>query len=390
MKLRLPEHVKAIIEKLEENGYEAFAVGGCVRDTILARQPQKWDISTSALPEQVKAVFPRSADTKHRRGSVTVFIGDDRYEVTTYRIDAGYEESPDLLQVAFTPNIADDLMRRDFTINAMAYNDRSGLIDPYGGMKDLQKKVIRCVQDADERFNEDALRIIRAIRYAACLNFKIEEKTWHSMPSHTGKLSGVSAGRLQKEIVQLLVSPHPELWGDLYQLGITAVIMPEFDRCMETPQETPHHFYNVGEHTLRVLTAVPAEKVIRLAALMHDFGKPEMRFRDSLGKDHFNGHDKRGAEIACEIMKRLEFDADTTEKVVRLITYHDYRPDLTPKAVGRAVRKVGEDLFPAYLQLQWADCHAQSLYKRKEKTERILGVARIYEELQRTEGKNNR
>ena len=389
MKLRLPEHVKDIIEKLEENGFEAFAVGGCVRDTILARQPHKWDISTSALPEQVKAVFPRTADTKNARGSVTVLLGEDKYEVTTYRIDAGYAESPDLLKVAFTPNIADDLKRRDFTFNAMAYNDRTGLIDPYGGMKDLQKKVIRCVQDADERFDEDALRILRAIRYAACLNFKIEEKTWYSMASHTAKLRGVSAGRLRTEIVKLLVSPHPELWGDLYRLGITAVIMPEFDRCMETPQETPHHFYNVGEHTIRVLTAVPAEKVIRLAALMHDFGKPDVRFRDSLGKDHFNGHDKRGAEIASEIMKRLEFDPDTTEKVVRLITYHDYRPDATPKAVQRAVRKVGDDLFLAYLQLQWADCHAQSLYKRPEKTKRILGVARIYEELQRAEGKNS-
>ncbi|MBR0378035.1 MAG: CCA tRNA nucleotidyltransferase [Lachnospiraceae bacterium] len=389
MRLRFPEHVKEIIEKLEENGFEAFAVGGCVRDTILARQPKKWDISTSALPEQVKAVFPCTDDTENARGSVTVLLYGDRYEVTTYRIDAGYAEDPGLLKVAFTPNIADDLKRRDFTFNAMAYNDRSGLIDPYGGMKDLQKKVIRCVQDADERFDEDALRIVRAIRYAACLNFKIEEKTWYSMASHTAKLSGVSAGRLRTEIVKLLVSPHPELWGDLYQLGITAVIMTEFDRCMETPQETPHHFYNVGEHTIRVLTAVPEEKVIRLAALMHDFGKPEVRFRDSLGKDHFNGHDKRGAEIASEIMRRLEFDPDTTDKVVRLITYHDYRPDATPKAVQRAVRKVGEDLFPAYLQLQWADCHAQSLYKRQEKTERILGVARIYEELQRTEGKNS-
>ena len=385
MKLRLPEKVKVIIETLEANGFEAYAVGGCVRDSILARQPQDWDITTSARPEQVKRVFRRTVDTGLKHGTVTVLIDDEQFEVTTYRIDGEYEDGRHPLQVTFTPNLGDDLMRRDFTINAMAYNDSVGLVDLYGGMMDLQKKVIRCVGNPDERFDEDALRIMRAVRFSAQLNFGIEERTWYSIASHAENLRKISAERIQTEIVKLLVSPHPEMWAELYQLGITAVVMPEFDRCMETPQETPHHWYNVGEHTMHVLSGVPADKVLRLAALMHDFGKPDVRFRDSLGRDHFNGHDRRGAEMAGDIMRRLKFDNDTTEKVCRLILYHDYRPPAEPKAVRRAVYKVGRDLFPQYLQLQWADYHAQSLYKRKEKTERVAETARIYEEILRQE-----
>lgn len=381
MKLRLPEKVKTIIETLEENGFEAYVVGGCVRDSILAKKPQDWDITTSACPEEVKSVFRRTVDTGLKHGTVTVLLGDDQFEVTTYRIDGEYLDGRHPMQVIFTPNLADDLMRRDFTINAMAYNDSRGLVDLYDGMMDLQKKVIRCVGNPDDRFDEDALRIMRAVRFAAQLDFGIEEKTWYSIASHAENLRKISAERIQTEIVKLLTSSHPEMWGDLYRLGITGVIMPEFDRCMETPQETPHHFYNVGEHTLRVLSGVPAEKVIRLAALMHDFGKPVVRFRDSLGRDHFSGHDRKSAEMAGDIMKRLKFDNDTTEKVVKLIYYHDYRPAPEAKAVRRAIYKIGAELFPSYLQLQWADLNAQSLFKRKEKTERVLGVARLYEEI---------
>lgn len=381
MRLRLPEKVKAIIEKLEENGFEAYVVGGCVRDSILARQPQDWDITTSAHPEQVKAIFRQTLDTGLQHGTVTVLMGDEPFEVTTYRIDGEYRDGRHPMQVMFTPELGDDLMRRDFTINAMAYNDSRGLVDICGGMKDLQKKVIRCIGNPDERFEEDALRILRAVRFAAQLNFKIDENTWYAIASHVENLNKISAERIQTEIVKLLVSPHPEMWGDLYQLGLTAVFMPEFDRCMETPQETPHHFYNVGEHTIRTMCGVPAEKVVRLAALMHDFGKPVVRFRDSLGRDHFNGHDKKGAEIARDIMRRMNFDNETTDKVTRLVYYHDYRPEPEPKAVRRAVYKVGKDIFPAYLQLQLADYNAQSLYKRQEKINRIYSVARIYEEI---------
>lgn len=385
MRLRLPEKVKHIIDTLEENGFEAFAVGGCVRDSILARDPKDWDITTSARPEQVKALFRRTVDTGLKHGTVTVLLGDDQYEVTTYRIDGDYEDGRHPKEVTFTSELREDLLRRDFTINAMAYNDRLGLVDLYGGMDDLQKRIIRCVGNADARFEEDALRIMRAVRFSAQLDFTIEEETRRSAASHAGNLRMISAERIQMEMVKLLESPHPEKWEELYELGITSVILPEFDRCMDTPQETPHHFYNVGEHTMMVLKAVPEDRVLRLAALLHDIGKPEVRFRDSLGRDHFNGHDKKSAEMTRDIMRRLKFDNDTTGKVVQLVLYHDYRPLPEPAAVRRAIYKIGKDLFPRYLQLQWADYHAQSLYRRQEKTDRILAVSRLYEEIMREE-----
>lgn len=188
MRLRLPEKVKHIIDTLEENGFEAFAVGGCVRDSILARDPKDWDITTSARPEQVKALFRRTVDTGLKHGTVTVLLGDDQYEVTTYRIDGDYEDGRHPKEVTFTSELREDLLRRDFTINAMAYNDRLGLVDLYGGMDDLQKRIIRCVGNADARFEEDALRIMRAVRFSAQLDFTIEEETRRSAASHAGNL----------------------------------------------------------------------------------------------------------------------------------------------------------------------------------------------------------
>jgi tRNA nucleotidyltransferase (CCA-adding enzyme) len=253
-------------------------------------------------------------------------------------------------------------------------------------MKDLQKKVIRCVQDADERFDEDALRIVRAIRYAACLNFKIEEKTWYSMASHTAKLSGVSAGRLRTEIVKLLVSPHPELWGDLYQLGITAEILPEFDRMMETEQNTPHHLYNVGVHTAKALAnfksdmaASKAElRIMRFALLLHDFGKPDAKFTDENGRDHFKGHADYSEKIAVKILRRLKSDNNTIDTVKKLVKYHDYRPECTSRAVRRAINKVGKDIFPLMIKMQRADIGAQSDYKLEGKLERLDCMDELY------------
>lgn len=383
VKIRLPEKVKFIIDVLEERGFEAYIVGGCVRDFILARNPMDWDITTSARPEQIKSIFRRTVDTGLKHGTVTVLIGDDQYELTTYRSDGQHTAGCRPSLTANTSGLSDDLCRRDFTINAMAYNDRSGLIDLHGGMADLQRKVIRCVGKADERFREDPLRVLRAVRFSAQLGFDIEENTWYSIASHADALRKVSAERIQAEMTKLLESPHPEKWGELYQLGITAVIMPEFDRCMETPQEDPHHWYNVGEHTLLVLSSIPSDRVLRLAALLHDIGKPPVRFHDSLGRDHFSGHERKGAEIARDIMRRFRFDHNTEEKVVRLVYFHGLRPSADPREVRRAVYKIGRELFPAFLQLQWADDQGKSLYKRDEDLRRISDVACLYEEILR-------
>ena len=374
MKLLLPPKVKMILGILSENGYEAYVVGGCVRDSILARNPSDWDITTSAKPEDVCRIFHRTVGTGLKHGTVTVLIGDEQFEVTTYRGTAGHSEEN-------TPDLVQDLLHRDFTINAMAYNDKSGLVDIVDGMNDLQRKVVRCVGEPDDRFDEDPLRILRAFRFAAETGFSIDRNTADRIPYFADRLRNVSGERIRDELVKILVSRNPEYWMELYKTGITAAVMPEFDLCMETPQNTPHHFYDVGTHTVKTLMAIEPDRILRLTMLMHDFGKPAMRFHDRLGRDHFKGHAAKSADIARDIMKRLRFDRETINKVCKLIYYHDYRPEPDPKAVRKAVYLIGPELFPLYIKVQWADNCGKSLYKRKEKQERVSRVARVYEQV---------
>ena len=363
-----------ILGILSENGYEAYVVGGCVRDSILARNPSDWDITTSAKPEDVCRIFHRTVGTGLKHGTVTVLIGDEQFEVTTYRGTAGHSEEN-------TPDLVQDLLHRDFTINAMAYNDKSGLVDIVDGMNDLQRKVVRCVGEPDDRFDEDPLRILRAFRFAAETGFSIDRNTADRIPYFADRLRNVSGERIRDELVKILVSRNPEYWMELYKTGITAAVMPEFDLCMETPQNTPHHFYDVGTHTVKTLMAIEPDRILRLTMLMHDFGKPAMRFHDRLGRDHFKGHAAKSADIARDIMKRLRFDRETINKVCKLIYYHDYRPEPDPKAVRKAVYLIGPELFPLYIKVQWADNCGKSLYKRKEKQERVTRVARVYEQI---------
>ncbi len=248
MKIQLPDQVNKIIDTLEEAGYEAYAVGGCVRDSLLGRTPDDWDITTSAKPEDCKRLFPRTVDTGIKHGTVTVLLGGEGFEVTTYRIDGVYEDGRHPREVTFTASLKEDLRRRDFTVNAMAYNERSGLVDIYGGMQDIKNRVIRCVGDAWERFDEDALRMLRAVRFSAQLGYRIDEKTREAVKAMAPNLQKISAERIQAELVKLVTSPHPDDLRTAYELGITAQILPEFDLCMETPQRHKHHCYDVGEH----------------------------------------------------------------------------------------------------------------------------------------------
>lgn len=381
MKLKLPPKVIYIIDILERYGFEAYAVGGCIRDSVLAREPGDWDITTSATPMEVKKLFKRTVDTGIEHGTVTVLLEQEGFEVTTYRVDGKYEDSRHPSAVTFTASLEEDLKRRDFTVNAMAYNDRTGLVDLYGGMHDLQRKVIRCVGEPRERFHEDALRMLRAVRFAAQLGFAIDNDTAMAIRELAPTLARISAERIQTEIVKLLTSNYPGLWEAVYNLSITQVIMPEFDVCMLTPQKTPHHCYSVGEHTIHAMEYVPADKVLRLTMLLHDIGKPGSKTTDEKGRDHFYGHAKVSEEMARGILKRLRFDNETIYKVSRLIRYHDTRPGFLPKQVRKLLYHLGEELFPAYLEVQRADTLAQSGYLRKEKMERIDGVETIYREI---------
>ncbi len=383
MRIELPEKAKYIIDTITAAGYEAYIVGGCVRDAILGRTPEDWDITTSATPEQVKELFRRTIDTGIQHGTVTVMLDKEGFEVTTYRIDGKYEDSRHPKEVIFTPNLEEDLKRRDFTINAMAYNEKAGLIDIFGGIEDIQRKMIRCVGEAKERFGEDALRMMRAVRFSAQLGYTIEEKTQEAIRELAPNLKNISAERIQVELVKLLVSPHPDDLKIAYETGVTKVILPEFDKMMETPQNHPHHQYNVGEHTLHSLGNVEADKYLRLGMLFHDIGKPETITVDERGINHFHGHPAVGEELTKKILRRLKFDNDTISVVTRLVRYHDYGNGVEPdmRIVRRAVNKIGEDIFPMLFPVKYADTMAQSTYKREEKLEMLEKWKSLYREV---------
>lgn len=381
MKIQLPEKVNTIIHTLQEHGFEAYAVGGCVRDSILGRVPDDWDITTSATPLETKALFSRTFDTGIEHGTITVLIDKDAFEVTTYRIDGKYEDSRHPSEVTFTRSLSEDLLRRDFTINAMAYNDKEGLVDIFGGMQDLESKIIRCVGNAKARFGEDALRILRAVRFAAQLGFEIEEKTKEGIVELAPTLANISAERIQVELIKMLISPNPRLLQTAYELGITKVILPEFDELVRTTQETPHHKYTVGEHTLKAIEYIRADKVLRLTMLFHDIAKPQMKTIDEKGVAHFKMHDVKGAEMTKQILRRLKFDNDTMNKVVKLVQYHDYRMPAESRNVRKAMNRIGEDLFPYYLEVREADTLAQSEYMQVEKLQNIKNVRTCYEEI---------
>ena len=370
MPIQLPEDVKSILHILQDAGYEAYAVGGCIRDSLLGRTPDDWDITTSARPEETKALFEKTIDTGIQHGTVTVMRHGRGYEVTTYRVDGEYEDGRHPKEVTFTASLEEDLKRRDFTVNAMAYNEEDGLVDLFGGRQDLERKIIRCVGEANERFEEDALRIMRAVRFSAQLGFTIEERTKEAIRGHADRLRQVSAERIQMELTKLVTSPNPDFLRIAWETGITAVVLPEFDRLMEQPQNNPHHCFSVGEHTLHAMRAVRPDKCLRLAMLLHDVAKPLCLTTDEAGIDHFHGHAQKGERIAAQILKRLRYDNHTTELVSRLVKWHDAAIEPEKKAVRRAASRMGKDLFPLILEVNapksrngwnsFADCMKRS------------------------------
>ena len=367
VKIELPGKVREIIGRLQSHGFEAYAVGGCVRDSLLGREPGDWDITTSARPEQVKALFARTVDTGIQHGTVTVLLGQEGFEVTTYRVDGEYQDARHPKNVYFTDRLAEDLKRRDFTVNAMAYNDESGLVDLFDGAGDLERGVIRCVGAPEERFGEDALRMLRAVRFAAQLGFSIEENTENAVRDLAGNLSRISAERIQAELVKLIISPHPEEMREACRLGLTDVFLPEFSVMMETEQHSRHHCYTVGEHTIHAMQLIRADRVLRLTMLFHDVAKPACLTTDSRGLDHFRGHPAKGAEMARGILRRLKFDNATTDRVVRFVRFHDIRPEPVPEKIRRAAVQIGPDAYPEIFEIMRADIGAQSLYQREEK-----------------------
>lgn len=392
MKFNIPQKVNDIIEELMRHGYEAYAVGGCVRDMVLGREPEDWDITTSATPQEVKKIFRRTVDTGIEHGTVTVLLDKDHYEVTTYRLDGEYEDNRHPKEVSFTSSLTEDLKRRDFTINAMAYNEKEGMIDLFGGMEDIRFGLIRCVGSAEERFDEDALRILRAVRFSAQLGFEIEEDTLRAIRMKAENLKNISAERIRVELTKLILSNHPDRLRSLYELGITKIVLPEFDAMMITQQNNIHHIYTVGEHTIRTVAEVAGRleeqlfssrdrMILRWTMLLHDIEKPGTITIGKDGQNHFYGHQEKGSITAKNLLRRLKFDNDTIDSVVHLIKWHDYRFNLTPAGIRKAMSKVGKEYMELLFEVQRADTSAKNPEHTKEKYERIEAARQLYLEV---------
>lgn len=392
MEIQIPEKVDFILNLLHENGYEAYAVGGCVRDAMLGREPQDWDITTSAQPEQVKALFERTIDTGIQHGTVTVMLGKEGFEVTTYRIDGDYEDGRHPKAVQFTNNLLEDLRRRDFTINAMAYSRETGVVDAFDGLGDLQRHVITCVGDARERFSEDALRILRAVRFAAQLNFSIEEKTMEAIREKAQTLEKISAERIRVELDKLLCSDYPDHLILAKELGITAVVLPEFDKMLATPQRHKHHQYDVGVHCIKAVEHVHAAakeqgiggkeySILSWSALLHDVGKPSCLTLDEDGTTHFYGHPAVGKEMARKILRRLRFDNYTIDLACRLIQYHDVTFSEKKSKMRKLMNTIGIEWMPYLFLLMQGDILSQSMYQREEKLATLACAKKLYQEV---------
>lgn len=379
--VKLPENVKIILEELHNKGHEACVVGGCVRDMILNQVPYDWDITTSAEPLEVKELFSKTVDTGLQHGTVTVLINGEGYEVTTYRIDGTYDDHrrPDF--VDFTKSLEEDLKRRDFTINAMAYNEEDGFVDLYGGMKDLEAGIIRCVGIASERFFEDALRMLRAIRFSARFGFVIEDKTKEAIIEHSHLITKVSAERIHVELTKTLCSDNPTYIRKLVEFGLIKYILPEFLPNIGLVQNHPYHVYTVDEHIYKTLRNIESDEALRWAMYLHDIGKGYTKTTDDMGIDHFCGHAKVSVEKARDILNRLKFDNKTKDKIIKLIKYHDYRFEDSEKSVRKAMAKMGSDIFEAYIAVQVADIKGQTPSKLKERLSDLLSKKEKYDKI---------
>ncbi len=353
VKIAIPPQVQRILLRLGQKGFVAYAVGGCVRDSLLGNTPADWDICTSARPEETERCFDHCVLTGAKYGTVTVIEEGETYEITTFRAETGYADSrhPDAVQ--FLPDLEGDLSRRDFTVNAMAA-DADGLVtDLFGGMEDLRRKRIRCVGTAAERFSEDALRILRALRFASRLGFSIEEQTAEAIHSEKYALTRVAAERLRKELSGLLVGQGAEALLEEYA-DVLCLLLPEIEPCVGFLQHNPHHKWDVYRHSLRALRYTPPKEALRLAALLHDIGKPSCFSVDEAGIGHFYGHGARSGELCRAALRRLRYDNHTIDYVTKLVELHDFSAP-NPKSLRRLLAKLGEPLLRDLLALRRAD-----------------------------------
>lgn len=353
---QLPENVQRILSLLNQAGYKAYVVGGCVRDALLSKTPKDWDICTSALPDEMQRVFQgfRVVETGLKHGTLTVVLDGVPYEITTFRVDGAYTDHRHPDGVTFVSDVRADLARRDFTVNAMAYHPSEGLIDAFGGQEDLKQQIIRCVGQPHERFKEDALRILRALRFASVYGFAIEDETAAAAHELRETLQMVAAERIRVELGKLLCGQSCGAILRGYR-DILSQVLPRLTPMFDFEQHTPYHRYDVWEHTVRAVEAAPATEVLRLTMLLHDAGKPAAFTMDEQGVGHFHGHAIISEEIAAEAMTRLRMDKATAERVLLLVQYHDLPLAADDRLLKRRLNQFGEESLRQLIDVQEAD-----------------------------------
>lgn len=378
MKLSLPLSASFIINRLEKNGFECFAVGGCVRDSICNNPVNDWDFTTNATPDEIINCFSdyTTVDIGRKFGTICVVVDGVNYEITTYRTESGYCDSRHPSDVYFSKKLTDDLSRRDFTINALAYNDTVGLVDEYDGVTDLQYGVIRCIGNPDERFTEDALRILRALRFASVFGFSIESATSESIIKNKDKLSKISKERIVNEFTKLLCGKYVDFVLRRYK-EVIAVIIPEISVMFNFNQNSKHHNKDLWRHTVSAVKHTPSDEIMRLTMLLHDIGKPMTVYTDKSGSSHFPNHPKLSAAMADTILKRLKYPSHYNDAKI-LIEYHDDRIKPDSAMIKRYLRDLGPHIFSMLLAIQRADILAQSMYKREEKLSTLEKVVSEY------------
>ena len=385
-RIKIPDNANTIINTLQNNGHSAYVVGGCVRDSLMGRIPHDWDICTSATPEQMLEIFKdfRVIETGLKHGTVTIVIDGEQYECTTYRIDGKYSDNRRPDNVTFTNDLVEDLKRRDFTINAMAYNDIEGLIDPFGGTEDINENTIQCVGSAKDRFGEDALRILRAIRFASQLDFTIELNTDWQIHQQYKSLENISVERINSEFCKIVNSDNFCVELLLYK-DVFALFIPELKDMFDFPQKNPHHDYDVFGHTVHAVENCNSDDLtVRLAVFFHDFGKPHSYQDGEDGIRHFKGHGRVSADMTDVIMKRLKFDNETRNNVVQLVYYHDATFEVGKKYVKRWLNKLGEKQFRRLLDVRRADIKGQKVVcstDKKDKIEKLDIIEKLIDEV---------
>ena len=356
----MPQEVCSLLARLESAGYQGWAVGGCVRDTLRGAVPSDWDVTTDARPERVMALFgERAIPTGLKHGTVTVCAGETHVEVTTFRRDGTYSDHrrPDAVQ--FSTSLEEDLARRDLTVNAMAMDLRGHICDPFGGQEDLSRRVLRCVGDPLRRLDEDALRIMRTLRFAAVLGFAIEPDTSAALHRRAPLLADIAAERILVEMNKLLTGEYMASVLLAYP-DVLGVFLPELLPCVGFDQRNVHHCYDVWTHSVYAASAIAPDAVLRWAMLLHDIGKPDCFTVDEHGTGHFYSHPARSAELAEAICRRLRMDKKSAQRIVTLVRWHDRDIPRTEKAVARAARQLGEDTLRQLLAVKRADNRAQS------------------------------